>query len=80
MQKKGFLTAPSETEKEKADSSVKAASVDKDTNPSEAKPPEVLKKKPNPALKPIYVNGVEVQIDPETGAKRFEIKSKWDKN
>ena len=41
----------------------------------EIKASDEPKKKTNPALRPIYVNGVEVQIDPETGAKRFEIKS-----
>lgn len=30
-------------------------------------------KKKSSILKPIYVNGVEVQIDPETGAKTFQI-------
>jgi hypothetical protein len=33
----------------------------------------------NPALPPIYLpGGVEAIIDPETGAKHFEIKSKYD--
>ena len=41
----------------------------------EMKLTEEPKKKTNPALRPIYVNGVEVQVDPATGAKTFEIKS-----
>ena len=49
----------------------------------EAKPEvnaaEATKQKANPALRPIYVNGVEVQIDPATGAKTFEIKSSKNK-
>ena len=43
----------------------------------EEKPEEntlaIPKKKSNPALRPIYVDGVEVEIDPETGGKTFKI-------
>lgn len=48
-------------------------SADREREELEVKTPEKPKKKYNPALRPIYVNGVEVEIDPETGGKTFKI-------